>query len=162
MGWDRKTYYWQATILCDHELHPSLQSGIHFAHIIPVNIALDKLSSRSSPKALWKINAFSIIYEISSTKVREYSQNRLLCHPQTWNCTFTCFVSAIDVYTQNGDISQWIRISQTSICPMLVASGRYRPGSGLSWQWHHNERDGVSNHQPHDRLPDRLFRRRSK
>ena len=31
-----------------------------------------------------------------------------------------------------------------------------------SWQWRHNERDGVSNHQPHDCLLNRLFRRRSK
>ena len=29
-------------------------------------------------------------------------------------------------------------------------------------QWHHNEHYGVSNHQPHDRLFNRLFRRRSK
>ena len=29
-------------------------------------------------------------------------------------------------------------------------------------QWRHNERDGVSNRQPHDCLPKRLFRRRSK
>ena len=29
-------------------------------------------------------------------------------------------------------------------------------------QWHHNGRDGVSNHQPHDCLFNRLFRRRSK
>ena len=29
-------------------------------------------------------------------------------------------------------------------------------------QWRHNERDGVSNHQPHDCLLNRLFRRRSK
>ena len=29
-------------------------------------------------------------------------------------------------------------------------------------QWHHNEPDGVSNHQPHDCLLNRLFRRRSK
>ena len=28
-------------------------------------------------------------------------------------------------------------------------------------QWHHNECDGVSNHQPHDCLLNRLFRRRS-
>ena len=28
--------------------------------------------------------------------------------------------------------------------------------------WRHNERDGVSNHQPHDCLLNRLFRRRSK
>ena len=29
-------------------------------------------------------------------------------------------------------------------------------------QWRHNERDGVSNHQPRDYLRNRLFRRRSK
>ena len=29
-------------------------------------------------------------------------------------------------------------------------------------QWGHNERDGVSNHQPHDCLLNRLFRHRSK
>ena len=32
----------------------------------------------------------------------------------------------------------------------------------LTLQWRHNERDGVSNHHPHDCLPKRLFRRRSK
>ena len=40
----------------------------------------------------------------------------------------------------------------------------------FSWQWclnialhwRHNEHDGVSNHQSHDCLPNRLFRRRSK
>ena len=31
-----------------------------------------------------------------------------------------------------------------------------------SLQWRHNEGDGVSNHQPHDCLLNRLFRRRSK
>ena len=34
-------------------------------------------------------------------------------------------------------------------------------GAMLPLQWRHNERDGVSNHQPHDCLLDRLFRRRS-
>ena len=29
-------------------------------------------------------------------------------------------------------------------------------------QWRHNERDSISNHQLHDRLLKRLFRRRSK
>ena len=29
-------------------------------------------------------------------------------------------------------------------------------------QWRHNERDGISHHQPHDYLLNRLFRRRSK
>ena len=52
----------------------------------------------------------------------------------------------------------------------LVASSR---GKTVVWigisgkfveafQWRHNERDGVSNHQPHDCLLNRLFRRWSK
>ena len=32
----------------------------------------------------------------------------------------------------------------------------------ISLQWRHNGRDSVSNHQPHDCLLNRLFRRRSK
>ena len=32
----------------------------------------------------------------------------------------------------------------------------------ISLRWRHNERDSVSNHQPHDCLLNRLFRRRSK
>ena len=32
----------------------------------------------------------------------------------------------------------------------------------LTLQWRHNGRDGVSSHQPHDCLLNRLFRRRSK
>ena len=31
-----------------------------------------------------------------------------------------------------------------------------------SWRWRHNERDSVSNYQPHDFLLNRLFKRRSK
>ena len=32
----------------------------------------------------------------------------------------------------------------------------------VSLQWHHNGRDGVSNHQPHDCLLNLLFKRKSK
>ena len=32
----------------------------------------------------------------------------------------------------------------------------------ITLQWRHNGRDGVSNHEPHDCLLNRLFRRRSK
>ena len=34
--------------------------------------------------------------------------------------------------------------------------------SALQWHYSHNGRDSVSNHQPHDCLLNRLFRRRSK
>ena len=36
------------------------------------------------------------------------------------------------------------------------------PGLSESLRWRHNGRDSVSNHQPHDCLLKRLFRRRSK
>ena len=35
-------------------------------------------------------------------------------------------------------------------------------GCGCALRWRHNERDGISNHQPHDCLRNRLFRRRSR
>ena len=49
-------------------------------------------------------------------------------------------------------------------CPIedlrvIIASSQ---AGSKSFQWRHNERDGVSNHQPHDCLLNCLFRRRSK
>ena len=41
----------------------------------------------------------------------------------------------------------WLNIKLTVLWPL---------------RWRHNERDSVSNHQPHDCLLNRLFRRRSK
>ena len=43
-----------------------------------------------------------------------------------------------------------------------LAPGRYGCSHHGSLQWRHDERDGVSNHQPHDCLLNRLFRRTSK
>ena len=43
----------------------------------------------------------------------------------------------------------------------LVLPGHQQPWY-MSLQWHHNGHDGISNHQPHDCLLNRLFRRRSK
>ena len=39
---------------------------------------------------------------------------------------------------------------------------KMNPFFRVSLLWHHNGRDGVSNHQPHDCLLNRLFRSRSK
>ena len=43
-------------------------------------------------------------------------------------------------------------------CP--IGRGTHRLPVALMWR--HNGHDGVLNHQPHDYLPNRLFRRRSK
>ena len=44
----------------------------------------------------------------------------------------------------------------------LEWTSQFRWASWYSLQWRHNERDGVSNHQPHDCLINPLFRHRSR
>ena len=46
--------------------------------------------------------------------------------------------------------------------PVYVWIGAWPLPSNVALQWRHNERDCVSNHQPHACLLNRLFRRRSK
>ena len=52
------------------------------------------------------------------------------------------------------------------ICPGPTAfqtiSNHHTDYISQSWQWRHNGRNGVSNHQPHDCLLNRLFGHRSK
>ena len=52
-------------------------------------------------------------------------------------------------------ISQCLNLDDCSLTHMSVAMPQ-------TLQWRHNERDGVSNHQPHDCLLSRLFRHRWK
>ena len=55
--------------------------------------------------------------------------------------------------------------SRWSICSHPLPDCRHHdPGRSefITLQWRHNKRDGVSNHQPHDCLLNRLFRRKSK
>ena len=56
------------------------------------------------------------------------------------------------------------KICDDHICSHIVADRKYQwiwITSG-TLQWSHNDHDCVSNHQPHDCLLNRLFRRRSK
>ena len=59
-----------------------------------------------------------------------------------------------------GDIPQ--RQANLSEINHDVYSPMYQIKQCVSLQWRHDGRDGVSNHQPHDCLLNRLFRRRSK
>ena len=47
------------------------------------------------------------------------------------------------------------------LCCVLEIAQFFNTATNALW-WHHNERDGLSNHQPRDCLLNRLFRRRSK
>ena len=48
------------------------------------------------------------------------------------------------------------------LVPEHAAHSLIHPGINRPLQWRHNGHDSVSNHQPHDCLLNRLFRRRSK
>ena len=47
-------------------------------------------------------------------------------------------------------------------CLNKLKGAEYPPSPQIALQWRHNGRDGVSNHQPHDCLLNRLFRHGSK
>ena len=62
-------------------------------------------------------------------------------------------------------------VAQAHLCIIMLHGDNNTPKIGaqshkvwhdISLQWCHNEHDSVSNHQPHDCLLNRLFRRRSK
>ena len=72
------------------------------------------------------------------------------------NSLYDVFIQfALDLSISRGIFSKK-RKSEKKRRPKPVRKGE------LSLEWRHNERGGVSNHQPHDCLLTRLFRRRSK
>ena len=62
-----------------------------------------------------------------------------------WHTTYYVLYIYIYIYIRDG---YWWRVN-------------WRTRIRHSLQWRHNERNSVSNHQPHDCLLNRLFRRRS-
>ena len=60
------------------------------------------------------------------------------------------------LYTGHSRLSALVFSSSWHICGWGLAQ------TYLALQWRHNDHDGVSNHQPHGCLLNRLFRRRSK
>ena len=66
---------------------------------------------------------------------------------------FTLITTGLFVYT-------WNTTSRRLKC--VCRCRKYMQRLGGTRQWRHNGRDGVSNHQPHDCLLNRLFKRRSK
>ena len=72
-------------------------------------------------------------------------------------------------HSDNSLCHQWQQSCQIDIILFSVAIifaklfyVRFSWWHGSTWQWCHNEHDGVSNYQPYDYLLNRLFRRRSK
>ena len=65
---------------------------------------------------------------------------------------------------QNAFTQQWVHLAAEQAVWYYFNINHSKPQRIYvnSLQWRHNGRDGVSNHQPHDCLLNRLFKRRSK
>ena len=73
----------------------------------------------------------------------------------TWQVNKGCYINMLFMakMAQNqDDLTLWNTFISSPIY-------EWWPAKTMTLQWRHNERDGVSNHQPHDYLLNRLFRR---
>ena len=111
------------------------------------------------------------MWEISGALARK--QMTLICYIQNSTHPARLFYSPSSRWTQVGEqarlefhhntIYDYIPQQQQQLSiplAMLYWPYIYLPYDSL--QWRHNGHDSVSNHQPHDCLLNRLFRRRSK
>ena len=72
--------------------------------------------------------------------------------PRSWPQWFECVATCVEIKC----------IQLRLIWCIVVVDGTRYALDLIPFQWRHNDHDGVSNHQPHDCLPNRLFMRRSK
>ena len=98
-----------------------------------------------------KWNSANYWYDTNVWKVKIISKNLIAC------CNKFLFPTENNAYY--GDVIMGAIASQiTSLAYTACVSNN----ASLTLQWRHNELHGVPNHQPHDCLLNRLFRRRSK
>ena len=77
-----------------------------------------------------------------------------------WAPTVT--VRSDEIYSsRHGDLEADLTCN-TSLRSAAFHRSCLKSSSPLSLHWRHNDHDSVSNHQPHECLLNRLFRRRSK
>ena len=57
--------------------------------------------------------------------------------------------------------SFWVNVNLNALYEVSLERGNVLIDEAIALQWRHNERDGVSNHQPHDCLPNHIFRCKS-
>ena len=135
----------QATIPYDKFENDSIKIAVTSPRCQCVTVAnmmpnhLDQLASR---KQNWFIESWLIF---------------LSCSPLLDRQTLRCFLQ-MQVMLSAEEISlRWG--AYHAECFVIIIKSVEKLSSS---QWRHNGRDGVSNHQPHNCLLNRLFRRRSK
>ena len=94
-------------------------------------------------------------------------QIRARCPAYSWTpcvcvTAWKPLIAGVVLHVLPSDVwRRYVAYSQQSSWWPQSNPSSYRRGTP-ALQWRHNEREGVSNHQPHDSFLNRLFRRRSK
>ena len=78
------------------------------------------------------------------------------------NCASNAMCSIRDIYIILKFVNHWFLSAKTLRCWCVLHDNSNQWNYKLFLRWRHNGRDGVTNHQPHDCLLNRLFGRRSK
>ena len=105
------------------------------------------------------------LYHKQWRQQKEYLDINLLCHIINRQSVSVRTSSACVLGSWLDCRAIWIGKELFKGGPSCAAIGNYREFAdrfvrGSTLQWRHNERDGVSNHQPHACLLNRLFRSR--
>ena len=104
-------------------------------------------------------DAKALMFTLICARMNGWVNNRetgdLRRHRAHYDVIVMVFTRTIDWYTVQTDGNR--NVSRVRNCMWLAWLGVIN-----TLQWRHNERYGVSNHQPRDCLLNRLFRRRSK
>ena len=121
-------------------------------HLLPIPLTILELRTPGSELILWKYPYSNID---SCDPIRsQFCTAQLLWH--VWNCDLIelrFFTSGRHACLQDLIMIPWI------VCVIWPPD---RAETCCILQWRHNGHDCVSNHQPHQRLRNRLFERRSK
>ena len=109
---------------------------------------------------LWGISKWGVLsyFETSSSNFWRniYIFSKLVSNTYWWYCDISMHFWCLLIFFCNaGTLCRWSSLYSYS-------GNRPLPRILLTLRWRHNERDSVSNHQPHDFLLNRLFRRKSK
>ena len=87
-----------------------------------------------------------------------------MCHTVNWKVYSRTLLGTIICYAECVVLGPEMPYQWTECVTLRSEGGRLVSYWDRRWalQWRHNERDDISNHQPHDCLLDLIFRRRSK
>ena len=153
----QKRNHWTPALTPIEQLFLDTLKPLNIFNIVSVEMFSKRLSIQ---KLLLKIRTNKCSFQtiFYSYTVRSYKQTEY--KPQTPDK-----ISMMSSFVKSEFIEQWISYSEAGETSLVTVNAAWVFFMGFplaTLRWRHNERDSVSNRQPHDCLFNRLFTRRSK